>query len=372
MSKKWIVEGYLNGDDNVLQRIPLIQFPVMVGRDPKIDLPIVRSEISRHHAEFIEKDGDLYLKDLNSTNGTFINRKKLNGVKRLNHGDIIHFASYELRLLEDRVSRAVPEAEMTIMNVMPLSNKIPVGLMQLQHLLDARAIIAQFQPIVRPNGELYGYEVLGRGARPDLPVSPLDLFRIAESMPGKDVELSVLMRDCGVCQGAEQSLQHRLFVNTHPAEMEDVPSLIAGLKSLRDQFPSLPIVLEIHEDAVADIEQMKAMANDLAHLNIDLAYDDFGAGQARLIEMIDVPVKYVKFDIALIRGLPEAPESKRKMVAALAAMTKSMGIVALAEGVETAEELALCEEMGFELIQGYYFGKPANLLNYQNSERVLT
>ena len=45
-------------------------------------------------------------------------------------------------------------------------------------------------------------------------------------------------------------------------------------------------------------------------LNIDLAYDDFGAGQARLLELIEVPVKYVKFDIALIRGLPTATEAR--------------------------------------------------------------
>ena len=136
------------------------------------------------------------------------------------------------------------------------------------------------------------------------------------------------------------------------------------MQKLRIAFPSLPMVLEIHEDAMTDVKLMKGFAEQLMSMNVELAFDDFGAGQARLMEMIDVPVKYVKFDIALIRGLHNAPESKQKLVAALAAMTKAMGILTLAEGVEEPEELAMCEKMDFDLIQGYYFGKPSPDLNY--------
>ena len=366
MQNKWLIEAYLGDHDSSLQRIPLSSFPATVGRDASLAVAILRSEVSRNHAEFFEERGMLFLRDLGSTNGTYINRVKVEGASEVKHGDIIHFASYEVRLIEDNRQQSQPRVDMTIMNALPLSNKLPVGLAKLQQLLDDRAINAQFQPIVRPNGELYGYEVLGRGSRADLPISPLELFRIAESMPGKDAELSLLMRDCGVDQAAKQSQQHKLFMNTHPAELRDIPKLLCSLKRLRVNFPDMPMVLEIHEDAVTDIAEMKSLADELARLNMELAYDDFGAGQARLMEMIDVPVKYVKFDIALIRGLPSAPEAKRQMVSALAAMTKSMGINALAEGVETKEELELCTAMGFDLIQGYYFGKPANLLDYDN------
>ena len=54
------------------------------------------------------------------------------------------------------------------------------------------------------------------------------------------------------------------------------------------------------------------------------------------------------------------------MVAALAAMTKAMGIQALAEGVEEADELELCRQMNFDLAQGWYYGKPGPNLNYKN------
>jgi len=367
MSKKWVLEGYFGEDKDSLQRIPLSVFPAKVGRDSSLDLAIEQSEVSRLHAEFHDVDGKLILKDLGSTNGTFVNNQQLKGEINLRHGDVVHFASYAVRVLELTFVSPERDSSMTMINVIPRSDKLPTGLNELQVLLDERAIKSQFQPIVHLDGSLYGYEVLGRGSRPDLPISPMDLFRIAESMPGKDAELSLLMRDCGVEQACQQSHLHRIFMNTHPSEIKDIDFLLSTMRKLREKFESLPMVLEIHEDAITNIEMMKKFSRELTAMNIELAYDDFGAGQARLMEMIEVPVKYIKFDISLIRGLHNAPESKQKMVAALAAMTKSMGIQTLAEGVEELEELQLCKQMNFDLIQGYYFGKPSLLLNYNNS-----
>jgi FOG: EAL domain len=98
----------------------------------------------------------------------------------------------------------------------------------------------------------------------------------------------------------------------------------------------------------------------------ELAFDDFGAGQSRLSELADISVHYVKFDIALIRGLPDAGPAKQTLVSSLCDMTRAMGVKVLAEGVETVREFELCREMKFDLIQGYYFGKPKDDLSYQN------
>ncbi|MCK5881129.1 MAG: EAL domain-containing protein [Sinobacterium sp.] len=365
MPNKWVLESFTGQSDN-LQRVDLHDFPMVVGRDPSVSLPIIRSEISRMHAEFYELDGQLVVKDLGSTNGTFVNHERLTKEMALRHGDILHFASFEFRVLEEVDATALAnDGTMTIMNVMPLANKLPVGLSELQELLNERAIRAEFQPIVGIDGELFGYEVLGRGSRDDLPKHPMDLFRIAESRTLKAAELSELMRDCGVEQAAAQA-NVRLFLNTHPEELKHTQQLLKSMRELRAQFPDLPLVLEIHEDAVTDVELMKQVSSELLSMNVELAYDDFGAGQTRLMEMVEVPVAYVKFDIALIRGLHNAPESKRDMVKRLADLTKAMGIQVLAEGVEEPEELALCKAMNFDLIQGYYFGKPRPKLDYVN------
>lgn len=365
MSTSWVLEGYFDSQSESLQRIQIKELPAFVGRDLSLPLAINRSEISRKHAEFFERDGQLFLRDLNSTNGTFVNRIPLKGELAVFHGDVIHFAASEMRLIEEQ-DLSSDDTGMTQFSFMPLSNRLPTGLNELQILLDTKALNVAFQAVVSCDGELYGYEVLGRGGRDDLPKSPMELFRIAESMSGKAAVLSELMRDVGVEKAVQLGIKQRLFLNTHPEELKDVPRLLASLKTLSNRYPNLQFVLEIHEDAITDLQLMKQFADDLLAMGIELAYDDFGAGQARLMEMSEVPVKYVKFDIALIRDLHHAPEPKRKMVAALAAMTRAMGIKALAEGVEYQEELALCDAMQFDLIQGYFFAKPSPDLQYNN------
>ena len=367
MTKKWTLEGYLSSQADSLQHVELKVLPALVGRDPSLPIAIVRKEISRKHAEFFQRDGALFLRDFNSTNGTFINHEPIKGERQLHHGDVIHFASCEVRLLEDsQCSDDDDDGTMTRFSVMPLSNRLPTGLNELQSLIEEKAVSIEFQPIVSCRGELYGYEVLGRGAHPELPKSPMPLFRIAESMPGKASELSHIFRLAGAEHAMLQGVSQRLFLNTHPEELKDPEALLSNVLSLQKQYPQLLLVLEIHEDAITDVNLMKSFAERLLAANIELAYDDFGAGQARLMEMSEVPVAYVKFDIALIRDLHKAPEAKRKMVAALAAMTRAIGIKALAEGVEGEDELGLCEQMQFDLIQGYFFAKPNPSIEYTN------
>ncbi|SDU35012.1 EAL domain, c-di-GMP-specific phosphodiesterase class I (or its enzymatically inactive variant) [Pseudomonas pohangensis] len=368
MSIQWFLEGYFGNDGTALLRMPLNIFPARVGRDPALALPIVRPDISRVHAEFFQRDGELWLRDLGSTNGTFVNLCQLHGESVLRHGDVLHFASHELRLLE-APCRVDDELSTTRFVAQPQAGKLPIGLHQLQQLLDARQVRCLFQPIVTARGQLYGYELLGRGGRSDLPFGPLELFHIAESLPGKDAELSLLMRDAGVAE-AHAQLQGRacrLFLNTHPAELKQPAQLMRAMTRLREAFPQQPMVLEIHQDALTDIPRLKQLAVELWALGIEMAYDDFGAGQTRLLELIEVPVKYVKFDMSLIQGLHLAPASRRSMIASLLAMTRSMGIACVAEGVELHQELQVCRDMGFELIQGFYFSPPRPRLDYPDA-----
>ncbi len=370
MTKKWLLEGYI-GKDGILLRIPLDRLPVTVGRDPLSSLPILKSEISRNHAVFDEEDGNLYLTDLGSTNGTFINHQRLNGRSLVQYGDVIHFASYALRLLDDGEGNDILDDSATQFVQAPRQNNLPTGLRELQLLLSEKALRFEYQPIVTLDGDLYAYELLGRGQRQDLPQAPVALFHIAESVQGKALELSRLMRNNGVQQVERLMPGQKVFVNTHPSELADIGALLQDVDALAGNCRNTALVLEIHEDAIADVGALREFSLELQKRNILLAYDDFGAGQARLLELVDVPVAYVKFDMGLIRGLHQAPNSKRQMVNALAQMTHSLGIKNLAEGVEVQAELDLCADMGFDLIQGYYFSKPRRAMDYSNPLAVL-
>ena len=70
---------------------------------------------------------------------------------------------------------------------------------------------------------------------------------------------------------------------------------------------------------------------------IGLAYDDFGAGQARLVELVDVPPDYLKFDMRLVQNLDSASLERQRMLASLVKMVHDLGITPLAEGIETEE-----------------------------------
>ena len=146
-------------------------------------------------------------------------------------------------------------------------------------------------------------------------------------------------------------------INAHPKETFS-DTFLASLERLRKTSPELSIVVEIHESAVTDIAKLRQFADRLRLLGIRFAYDDFGAGQARLLELADVPAHYVKFDMALIRGLHKASERKRQVVRDLVQMVLATGSVPLAEGVEDEEEAKICVAMGFKLIQGYLTGRP--------------
>jgi EAL domain-containing protein (putative c-di-GMP-specific phosphodiesterase class I) len=77
-----------------------------------------------------------------------------------------------------------------------------------------------------------------------------------------------------------------------------------------------------------------------------------------LIELFEVPPKYLKFDLQIIRGLENASVIHRASVKALVNMVHDLDVISLAEGVETQIQADICTELGFQMAQGYFFGRP--------------
>jgi EAL domain-containing protein (putative c-di-GMP-specific phosphodiesterase class I) len=130
---------------------------------------------------------------------------------------------------------------------------------------------------------------------------------------------------------------------------------------MRAEAPSQRLTIEIHEAAVTSPEQMRVLRKLLNELDMSVAYDDFGAGQARLQEIAAAPPDYLKFDMAMIRGLDESTLGRQHLVRSLVELVNSLGICAVAEGVESEAEHEVCRELGFQLAQGYLYGRPSAL-----------
>ena len=361
MEKQWFLESF--GPDGALVEFLITQLPCRVGRGKENELVIANLGLSRLHA-ILTRDisGHLRLIDENSTNGTFVNRQQIEGYCLLKENDIIHFASAEFRLRLRTVEQndVLPFDEMHTMLMpqnMVLSENFFPNESEFEELLMGHGLSGAAQPIVdAQTRKIVAYEVLGRANHPNLPKSPVELFGLAETM-NREIDLSLAFRDYSVRKVAARLPNHPLFINAHPKEMYS-EVFFASLGQLRRTLPEWNIVIEINESAITDSAMLCEFANRLAKLGIRFAYDDFGAGQARLLELADAPPHFVKFDMSLIRGLHRASERKRQIVRDLVKMVLAAGSVSLAEGVEDEEEAKTCIEMGFLLIQGFHTGRP--------------
>ena len=357
----WFLESIASDGSRVTQ--PIRTLPFRVGRDAGNELAVDARGLSRRHAEIHSDElGRLKVIDLDSTNGTFVNRERVQGSRFLLANDVIHFGNAEYRLGSESESQfadlpADGERTMIVPTGAKLSERFVRHERQFLELLQGNGLSGAVQPIVQARGgELFAYELLGRSTHPDLPASPIHLFHLAQVLD-REAELSAAFRHWGIAAAAPRLNGARLFVNTHPNETF-TEGLFEELRALR-ALPDPPnIVIEVHETAVMEVERMKELALQLKGIGVAFAYDDFGAGQARLNELSDVPPDFVKFDMGLVRGIHQAGEGKQRMVRDLVKLVLDLGSVPLAEGIEEEAEAALCRNMGFQLIQGYLTGKP--------------
>lgn len=349
----WFLECYA-GSRKTLHRIPLDAFPFTVGRSASTSLTIDSPDVSRIHCRFTCENNQIVLHDNGSTNGVFVNHCQITEPHLLKHGDVIHFANVEYRIFFEKY-HDMEECDKTHVGISTLSNLMPKGLLEFQELLDASQTSAVLQPIVSSlDHNIFAYEILGRGSHPLLPQSPFPLFQIAESA-NKEVELSELFMIKGVEIASRYQIDKPFFINTHPREMERPDRLLDNIKRLMDREDPPSLVLEIHEEAVTNTAVIRKIRQELDNINVKLAYDDFGAGQTRLLQLIDAPPDFLKFDMAFIHDIEKAAPMRIRMLEVLLKISQDSGIITLAEGVDNLEKSRICRYLGFDLLQGFYF-----------------
>jgi EAL domain-containing protein (putative c-di-GMP-specific phosphodiesterase class I) len=357
-SRRWFLEGVAADGSHTVHEVTVV--PFRVGRDAGNELALAAPGMSRQHAVLVAtEDGRLRLTDLGSTNGTYVNRVRLAAARVLDENDVIHFGNAEFRLGVLGSTTIPLNADRTM--IAPagaqLSGHFVPHEKQMNELLAGTGLGGAVQPIVHAvGGQRFALELLGRSSHPELPASPVHLFALAARM-GREAELSSAFRDHGVRTVAQLAPGSTLFVNTHPQETFE-PGFLDALSRLPRDGLKVDLVIEVHETAVMEVERMRELAARLADLHVRFAYDDFGAGQARLNELAEVPAHFVKFDFGLVHGINEASGAKQKLVSDLVRMCKELGSMTLAEGVETEAEAEVCRQIGFDLLQGYLTGRP--------------
>ncbi|MDX1966355.1 MAG: EAL domain-containing protein [Planctomycetaceae bacterium] len=353
--QQWMLVGKFGAlGDNRSKLIDPI--PFRVGRRPEAALTLPRATVSGMHAEIFTEEKRLFVRDLRSTNGTFINGERITGAAELREEDVVQFADVAFR-----VTSGSQESDSHTMSEDFCDHAL--ARVQFEKLLREGIVTPYFQPIVDlRTGAIQAFEVLARSRMIGLE-TPGRMFAAAADLQ-READLSDLMR----CKGIEVSQQFHeippIFLNTHPAEFVDVATW-DWVSRLRDMAPTQKLVIEVHEEAVTDVIGVARFRAMLRDFDIGLAFDDFGAGQARIAELADVRPDYLKFDRRIITGLDGADASRQRFVRCLIEAIRDIGVVPLAEGIETPGEHQICRSLGFELAQGYWLGLPSPIDTYR-------
>jgi EAL domain-containing protein (putative c-di-GMP-specific phosphodiesterase class I) len=339
--------------------IPVSRLPFRIGRRWDLDLVLTSPLVSWEHAEIVEDQGVLKVLDLGSSNGTSVNGRPVKSPEALAEGDVLQIALEELRLGRASSMETLQRSTMNIA-VVSLDPTPAEQAQRFAEMMRTRAVTAVFQPIVSlREPERLGFELLGRGASAHLPESPVQLLEIASRL-GAATELSQLFR----ARGLEIAAEHlppgsRIFMNTHPAELQDPERLLRSVRDLGEQAPGLFLTLEVHEGAVAGLASLREIRARLHEIGVQLAFDDFGVGQSRLLELGEAPPDVLKFDASLIRDLDATLSGRRTVLSSILRVAADLGVVNVAEGVESEHDLRVCRDLGFDGAQGYFLGRPA-------------
>lgn len=222
-----------------------------------------------------------------------------------------------------------------------------------------------YQPIIALDDQrVAGFEALMRWRHPTrgllTPAAFLD--QAAEIGILADLELRALQLAIGQLRNwqLDRSLRAlKMSINISAPKFQQ-PDLVAQVLDVCEQFSVAPdrVQLEITEDtAIRDLQSGTATIRALKAEGIGVALDDFGTGYSSLAHLRDLHVDQIKLDRRFLNGL-DNDSRQRELVTAMIGLTHSLGMEAVAEGVEKPDQLAFLGEIGCDYVQGYLLQKP--------------
>jgi diguanylate cyclase (GGDEF)-like protein len=236
----------------------------------------------------------------------------------------------------------------------------------LHRALELDEIELLMQPIVDlTDGRLAGVEALLRWRRGTQVVPPLEFVPLAEEAGLiAEIERFALAEACRM--GLELSALHRepIAVSVNVSPRHALQGDLAGSveHALRSTgFDPGSLLVELTEsERIEDVDGLANVLASVRELGVSVALDDFGTGWSTLGLLRRVPFDALKIDRSFTAGLPDS-RSDRALVAAIVTLARSLGVPAVAEGIERPEQHAWLREVGCDLGQGYLFARPSSV-----------
>ncbi|WP_244095785.1 sensor domain-containing protein [Rhodoferax ferrireducens] len=234
----------------------------------------------------------------------------------------------------------------------------------LRHALPRHEFELHFQPqVALQDGHIVGAEALLRWRHPELGmISPAEFIPIAEDSG------QILAIGEWVLRTAVRQLKQWLDAGLRPmviavnlsAVQFRHPNLMALVTRILDEAALPPEFLELELTEAAAMDDPPAaiaIMNKLDEHGIRMSIDDFGTGYSSLSYLKKFKVNKLKIDQSFVRDISDDPDDKA-IVTAIINLASSLGMHTIAEGVETASQLAFLRLQGCDEVQGYYVSKP--------------
>lgn len=226
-------------------------------------------------------------------------------------------------------------------------------------LIEQNLFLYHFQPIVdAATGDIYAYEALMR-TDASIGMNPLEILDAARvSSRLYDVEKATIFNVMGRYAAERESFGNaKVFINTIPGYFinnKDIAELSEKYKGLMGNF-----IFELTEQDTVSDKELDAIRRLCGQTDSNqIAIDDYGTGHSNIVNLMRYAPQIIKIDRFLITNI-HTDKNKQMFVRNTVEFAKLNNIKVLAEGVETSDELRTVIELGIDLIQGYYTGRPA-------------
>ncbi len=336
------------------ERIELERLPFTLGRNESCDYQIPSSRVSREHAEIVREAGVLKLRDLKSTNGTFVNGQRIDQ-HRLVDGDLVVIADVRFTVrtnhsesIRKTVTQVMPQATAASARAEDPARDLIYTVRRTQEALLHRAARICFHPVC----DLTENHCIGFESGPRATAHAGD--QVLESTDCRLMELtSQLHRLVAAEQFARLPAAKLLFFKLQPSEVgaDLLPQSLSRLTTLAGRKK---VVVGIPDNAVVDIPYFRDFCGKLRELDIGVAFDGFAGSPNQIKTQAGFAPDYLKLAPALVRGIDKSTQRQQQMKALVEAL-RDTSIQLIATGVHSENEACTCRELGFRLAQGDHF-----------------
>ncbi|MFK3662025.1 putative bifunctional diguanylate cyclase/phosphodiesterase [Scandinavium sp. NPDC088450] len=223
-----------------------------------------------------------------------------------------------------------------------------------------KEFVVYYQPIVDSfSQQIYSYEALIRWLHPLKGLLSPDSFIPVAEKTGMINEMGKSVLEIACREAACWVVPAKISVNVSPVQLSSKAFASMVLSILNDSgLPADRLELEVTESTLFTESSMPMTTlNKLRAMGVNISIDDFGTGYSSLSRLSSLAFDKIKIDKSFVRAL-STQQDALNIIRLITGMAKSLNMKAVAEGVETQEQLESLQALGCDYVQGYLFGKP--------------